>query len=293
MQCEITRWAKLCSLAALLGLLALPGCANRYGMSADRNNMLPSTHVMRDASPVPPHVPRELDLQPQPPYVVEPGDVLLVTSTDLDSPVRLPGDQPVLPDGSITLGRYGRPVVAGRTLDEIEAIVRSLVLARTTGPVSISVRLASRQSTVYYVIGEVNSPGAFPLIGRETVLDGILAAGGLCDRASIGNIILSRPTRPGECRIVLPVCYREIVQLGDTTTNYQLQPGDRIFVPGKTAWEDLLHSQNENGPCGGCQVPCSLDHEAVGRPSQAVHLTPNGLGRPTPIPHFGPTEYSP
>ena len=35
------------------------------------------------------------------------------------------------------------------------------------------------------------------------------------------------------------MCYRQIVQLGDTTTNYQLQPGDRIYVPGKGFWENL------------------------------------------------------
>jgi protein involved in polysaccharide export with SLBB domain len=94
------------------------------------------------------------------------------------------------------------------------------------------------------------------LNGRETVLDGILIAGGLNDRASRRDIIVSRPTRPGDCRVVLPVCYREIVQLGDTTTNYQLLPGDRIFVPSKSSWEDLLGCRHESAPCGNCQVPC-------------------------------------
>jgi polysaccharide export outer membrane protein len=245
------RWLAL----PVLLLLAGGGCSsNRLTMFPERHNMLESTRQMRETSAIPINVPRELDKHVLPPYVVEPGDVLLVASTDLDSPVRLPGDQPVLPDGTIALGRYGRVVVAGKTLDEIEAIVRALVQAQN--PASISVRLASRQSTVFYVVGEVNSPGAFPLSGRETVLDGILMAGGLNDRASRRDIVVSRPTRPGECRIVLPVCYREIVQLGDTTTNYQLQPGDRIFVPSKPFCEDLLGCRHESAPCGKCQAPC-------------------------------------
>ena len=49
--------------------------------------------------------------------------------------------------------------------------------------------------------------GSFALQGRETVLDGIIAAGGLNDKASRNNIILSRPTPPDGCRLVLPICY--------------------------------------------------------------------------------------
>ena len=163
-----------------------------------------------------------------------------------------------MPDGTITLGPYGRPIVAGKSLDEIEAMIRALVTIQTKEPARIAVRLVSRQSKVFYVLGEVNAPGAFPLSGRETVLDGILMAGGLNDRASRRDIILSRPTRPDDCRIVLPVCYREIVQIGDTTTNYQLAPGDRIFVPSKTRREDVRGCRRDSGPCDRCQVPCSL-----------------------------------
>jgi protein involved in polysaccharide export with SLBB domain len=233
------------------------GCgSNHFTLFPERHNMLESTWQVRQATPIPPNVPRELDKHVLPPYLVEPGDVLLVTASDFDSPVRLPGDQPVLPDGTISLGRFGRPIVAGKTIEEIEAIVRGLVQGQNRDPGPITVRLVSRQSKVFYVLGEVNAPGAYPLSGRETVLDGIIAAGGLNDRASRRDICLSRPSHPDQCRMVLPVCYREIVQLGDTTTNYQLAPGDRIFVPSRTPWEDLFGCRHEKAPCGECQVPC-------------------------------------
>jgi protein involved in polysaccharide export with SLBB domain len=248
-----TRWP-----AYLLLLLCAAGCSgNRFTLFPERHNMLESTRSVREGTVIPHDVPRELDKHVLPTYLVEPGDVLLVTASDLDSAVRLPGDQPVLPDGTISLGHYGRPVVAGRSIEEIEAIVRELVKAKSGNTAPISVRLVSRQSKVFYVLGEVNAPGSFPLSGRETVLDGIIAAGGLTERASRQDIVLSRPTRPDECRVVLPVCYREIVQLGDTTTNYQLAPGDRIFVPSKSAREDLLGCRHENPPCGKCQTPCT------------------------------------
>jgi protein involved in polysaccharide export with SLBB domain len=234
------------------------------GCSSGPNNsfLFPQGHRLTDQAravrqPVPPaEIPRELDKRVAPPYVVEPGDVLLVHAVNLDSPVRLPGDQPVLPDGTIQLGVYGSLLVAGRTTAEIETEVNQRIRAQTKDAGPVTVRLVTRDSKVYYVLGEVNAPGAFPLKGRETVLDGIVAAGGLTQGASRRNIILSRPTQPNSCRVVLPVCYANIVQLGDTTTNYQLEAGDRIYVPTRTICEQLFHSQGETPACCGPQAPC-------------------------------------
>jgi protein involved in polysaccharide export with SLBB domain len=246
-----------------LGLAGLvpAGCSltpgNRLTFFPEGHPLLDSVKELRRAASEPLPLPRELQKQVLPPYTVEPGDVLLVQPADLESTVRIPGDQPVLPDGTISLGRYGRILVAGKTVDEIEAAVRAAVQAQVKDVGPITVRVVTRVSKVFYVLGEVNAPGSYPLTGRETVLDAILAAGGLNDRASRRNIILSRPTSPDSCRVVLPICYREIVQLGDTTTNYQIAPGDRIFVPTRTMHEDLHHSRPECPPCGRPQVPCT------------------------------------
>jgi hypothetical protein len=90
--------------------------------------LFPSGHQLTDAAkavrqPEPVALPRELDKQILAPYIVEPGDVLLVLPASLESPVRLPGDQPVILDGTINLGEYGQPVVAGKTVAEIESLV--------------------------------------------------------------------------------------------------------------------------------------------------------------------------
>jgi protein involved in polysaccharide export with SLBB domain len=235
---------------------------NQLTFFPEGNRLLDSTKAVRVAGSGLQPLARELDKVPLPNYVIEPGDVLLVQPVDLDSPIRLPSDQPVLPDGTISLGRYGRLLVAGRTVEEVESSVRSLVGNQANYVSPIAVRIVSRTSKVFYVVGEVNAPGAFPLTGRETVLDGILAAGGLTHRASRRNLILSRPTRPDSCRVVLPICFQEIVQLGDTTTNYQLNPGDRIFVPTRSFTEDFFRIKSECTPCGGPQVPCLLPEDS-------------------------------
>jgi polysaccharide biosynthesis/export protein len=246
--------------AALLwaAAVAAVGCES-LGLSAPANQLLPVTKEIRNSAPMPPPVPRELAKELHPAFVVEPGDVLLVQPADLDAPLRLPPDQTVFADGTIDLGVYGRPVVAGKILVQIEAEVKELINAKEKAKeaIGVTVRLIGRNSKVYYVLGEVNAPGAFPITGRETVLDGIVAAGGITRRASEQNVVLSRPTPPEGCRVVYPVCYTNIVQLGDTTTNYQLQPGDRIYVPGRGMLESLLPKRcQKGGPCSGPQVAC-------------------------------------
>jgi polysaccharide biosynthesis/export protein len=252
------------------------GCSNILGLRAPGNRLTDEAKALRSAYPEPLPLPRELDKRIAMPFLVEPGDVLLVQPANLESPVRLPGDQTVLPDGTIQLGRYGQLVVAGKTILQIEADTRAQIEAQEKNAGPITVRLVTRVSKVYYVLGEVNAPGAFPLQGRETVLDAILAAGGLNEKASRKFITLSRPTPPDGCRVVLPICYNDIVQIGDTSTNYQIASGDRIFVP--TRGHDGCGRKNICPPCGRPQVPCP---------------PPEGCPAPPPIAGTSPAPFMP
>lgn len=247
------------------------GVAQSLGFAPPQHRLTDQTRQVLQSTPSPAPLPKELAKALLPEYVVEPGDTLLVVPVDLDSPVRLPGDQTILQDGTIELGVYGRPVVAGKTVAVIEQELNKRIEAyyqkQKLPPgenfadlhLAVTVRLVGRVSKVFYVLGEVNSPGAYPLSGRETVLDGIIAGGGITSRASTDKILLSRPTPPDGCRITLPICYDNIVQLGDTSTNYQLMPGDRIFV-GSSGLLDGLKEFNKKAcrACGLASVPC--DH---------------------------------
>ncbi|MBP3956178.1 SLBB domain-containing protein [Gemmata sp. G18] len=243
-----------------LMLIVVTGCSTvgeSLGFSTPTNPLNKNAKAVRDTAPVPAPVPRELAMSLLAPHVVEAGDTLLVQPVELDAPVRLPPDQPVQPDGTIDLGQYGRPVVAGKTLPEVEVQVRDAIKSKEKNAVAVTVRLLARPGKVFYVLGEVNAPGAFPITGHDTVLSAITQAGGPTRRSSPQNIIVARPSAPDGCRTVLPVCYTNIVQLGDTSTNYQILPGDRIFVPSKGTFEDLFGGHfNRGGPCNGPQVSC-------------------------------------
>lgn len=246
--------------AVCLLLTSFVGCSATGGtltlFPAGHDLLSVTKDVRRSPSRFSP-IPRELEKTVLSTYVVQCGDGLVIEPGSLESPLRFPTDQTVLADGTIDLGKYGRLIVAGKSVEQIEADVDAAISAVEKRAAPVNVRLVNPTSAVYYVLGEVNSPGSFPLIGRETVLDAILAAGGLSDKASPCDIIVARPTPPGSCRIVLSVCYRHIVQLGDTSTNYQIMPGDRVYVATRTLCEQLLPIHKHKCPlCNGMQCPC-------------------------------------
>ncbi|WP_442507095.1 polysaccharide biosynthesis/export family protein [Novipirellula sp. SH528] len=242
----------------LLLITPLAGCS-ALGLS-----LFPTGHYLTEQteevlkrSPSTAKLPRELNRTVVAAHYLEPGDVLLIETVKLDSDVRLPADQHVMADGSIDLGGYGRVVVAGLTLEDAEALVEQTLVEEGEEATKINIRLLEAMHR-FYVLGEVNSPGSYPLTGFETVLDGILAAGGLTSDAAPCKLLLARPTTSHSCRVTLPVCYREITQMGDTATNYQLQPGDRIYVASRTFCEELMFWQATQtcDRCCKCQTAC-------------------------------------
>ncbi len=260
----------------------LPGCSGLGELTLfPRGNwLLEGTRDVRHGLSKSAPIPRELEKTVLPAYPIEPGDTLLIEPVDLDSPLRLPADQTVLLDGTIDLLELGRPVVAGLTVEQIEAEINALVQADDPEAGAVNVRLINPQGAVYYVLGEIAAPGAYPLVGRETVLDGILTAGGLTERSSPCNIVLARPTPPKSCRVVLPICYRRITQLGDTSTNYQLKPGDRIYVATRSAWDGF---HRDSCPlCEDLDCPCPPEKTTEGYPGAALlfpHGFAHGIGR--------------
>lgn len=280
-------------LVVFASLLGFSGCGTAPGgglaLFPDTHKLLTVTKQIRNAAPQPAPVPRELQKTVVPAYIIEPGDVLVVEPITLDSPLRFPADQTVLLDGTIDLGRFGRLAVAGMTVEqaetEVETIIRGSDVKYQDEPLTaeqseINVRLMAPNAALYYVLGEVNSPGFYPLIGRETVLDAILTAGGLSDRASKSNIVLTRASHPGDCRTVLPVCWNQIIQLGDSTTNYQIMPGDRIFVATEGCCEDLCTS------C--CGRDCKTCERCQCMTGDCPPATPPPVSYGLPLPYAAP-----
>ena len=95
--------------------------------------------------------------------------------------------------------------------------------------IRVFVDIASYNSQVYFVQGDVGSPGRLPVTGKETILDAMNYAGGLVPTAEPSDIHLYRPARGGKPAKDYPVDFLAILR-GDAGANLQIFPGDRIVV---------------------------------------------------------------
>ena len=143
------------------------------------------------------------------------------------------GEHLVRQDGTVSLGVYGEVPVAGLTLMQARAAIESYLSHFMVDP-EVNVDVLAYNSKVYYVIVDGGGFGEsvirLPITGNETVLDAIANIEGLPEISS-KKMWIARPAPGGfgEAQI-LDVHWRAIAAEGITTTNYQLLPGDRLYV---------------------------------------------------------------
>jgi len=146
---------------------------------------------------------------------------------------QIAGEHLVGPDGTINLGTYGTVYVTGMTLAEAKAAIERHLSAHLDAPL-VSVDVFAYNSKVYYIITEGAGFGdnvaRFPVTGNETVLDAVSQINGL-SKLSSKDVWIARPAPSGMgCDQLLPVDIEAIMKGGATATNYQIMPGDRVFI---------------------------------------------------------------
>jgi polysaccharide export outer membrane protein len=209
-------------------------------------------HGGMDFPGVIPDAPGEMSPILLPSYIIGPPDVLQIDSLKglVTQPVR--GPHLVRPDGTVGIGAYGSATVAGLTIPQAREEIAKVIHSRLDQKVvklqqvidDLSVDVLAYNSKVYYVITDGGGYGEqvvrLPVTGNETVLDAISLISGLPPVASKKHIWIAR-RNPGmggsEAR--LPVDWIGITQRGEATTNYQVMPGDRIYVKA-----DRWHTAN-------------------------------------------------
>jgi polysaccharide export outer membrane protein len=188
------------------------------------------------------HLPREMFKVSHGPYIIEPPDILLVEAAPLsflDGPTlmeqRISGEHLVRPDGTVGLGIYGSVRVAGLTMDEAQTAIQDHLKKALKIKINpkVNVDVFAYNSKAYYIISDNAGYGQpvvrLPFTGNETVLDAIGQIGGLPAAASKKKIWIARPG-PDHHIQTLPVDWKGITQDGRVATNYQLFPGDRIYI---------------------------------------------------------------
>jgi protein involved in polysaccharide export with SLBB domain len=164
------------------------------------------------------------------PYTLQPGDQLEVHHVlDPDYSALVV----VAPDGTINVPGIASPVVArGQTIDELGHVLdRQYRQASLLKSPFFSLNLKSFGSLQIFIGGEVQRPGYLELTGgNRTLLQVIMAAGGLADTARRKEVIVLRTVGGGRTEI-FSVDLSRVISGEDLTQNVRVQPLDVVYVP--------------------------------------------------------------
>lgn len=166
---------------------------------------------------------------------IAPGDVLGISYNNTEDPSKSEGNPfAVGPDGTIQIVSQGRKSrVAGLTFAEAKSAIQQDI-----GVSNVTVTMLRPRNAYFYVIVENTGDDddrmlRFPYRGAETVLDVLFKIEELppLERADVS---IFQPSIDGNSAPrSFPVSWKAIASGQDTSTNYQILPGDRIFVREK------------------------------------------------------------
>lgn len=159
-------------------------------------------------------------------YVIGPLDTVSIVvwrNPDLTTSV------PVRPDGRITTPLAEDVQAIGRTPSDLARDVEK-VLSKYIRDPAVTVVVTGFQGPYNQqvrVIGEAAKPAALPYRNGMTLLDAMIAVGGLTDFANGNGAVLVRASDKRQYAVRL----RDLIGRGDIGANVELLPGDVIIIP--------------------------------------------------------------
>jgi polysaccharide biosynthesis/export protein len=158
-------------------------------------------------------------------YRLQPGDVVTISvwkEKDLET------EALVRPDGGLSFPLVGDVDAAGRTIEDVRAILAQRLKPFIPDPVvTVAVKLIGGNHI--YVIGKVNKPGDFPFSTPVDVMQALSMAGGATPFASLNDIVILR--RQNGKERVLRFRYGDVMRGRSLAENVVLESGDTVVVP--------------------------------------------------------------
>lgn len=160
-------------------------------------------------------------------YVIGAGDninIIVWRNPELSMSV------PVRPDGKISTPLIDEMVAQGKNSTEVareiekklSAIVRdpvvTVIVTSFVGPYSEQIR----------VVGEAAKPQALPFKQKMTILDVMIAVGGLTDFAAGNDATILRSSEGNK---QYSVRLKDLLKRGDVSANVEMRPGDILIIP--------------------------------------------------------------
>jgi len=170
-------------------------------------------------------------------YIVGPQDVLAIALYDQKD---LSGKYTVEADGTFTFPLIGRVKAGGLTLRDVEEALRIKLSDGFFKNPQVSVAVEQYRSQRVFVMGEVRSPGPYPLVGDMTLIEALARAGSTTEHAAgealivrsgdagrtAGPVLPEQPSAADVIRVDI-----KALQSGRLSSNAALRDGDTIFVP--------------------------------------------------------------
>jgi polysaccharide export outer membrane protein len=192
-------------LAAGLMALTLAGCASAPAPIAVKEDSLPSKD-----------------------YLIGPGDTLNVV---VWRNPEVSGSMQVRPDGKITTPLVEDLQASGKTPTELARDIEKALAKFIQQPVVTVVvtGFVGNYNEQVRVIGQAAKPQALPYRRDMSLMDVLIAVGGVTEfasgnRASVIRTIDGKQTR-------MPVRLHDLIKEGDISANMMMRPGDVLVIP--------------------------------------------------------------
>lgn len=164
-------------------------------------------------------------VQTRPDYRIGIGDVLSIRTWKEED---LSFDEvQVRNDGKITFPLLDDIPAEGRTTVELKNAIQKMLKDYVEAP-SVTVTLVNPVSQRYYILGEVQQVGEYPLVKKLTVVQAFALAQGFTEWASKDKIILYR--RDNGKEVMIKIDYDDIAK-GRLKQDIHLKADDIIIVP--------------------------------------------------------------
>ncbi len=202
------------ALAAVAGALALAGCST----SGSTGNQLPAASFVGTESEVGDK------------YIIGALDELTVfvwRNPELGAKVQ------VRPDGRITTPLITDMTAVGKTPAVLAEDIKKVLAQYIEDPL-VSVMVDKFQGTFSQqirIVGATETPASLPYRGNMTLLDAMIAVGGLSEFAAGDKARLVRQDKATGRQTEYDLKIARLLKKGDTRANVKLEPGDVIIIP--------------------------------------------------------------
>jgi polysaccharide export outer membrane protein len=160
-------------------------------------------------------------------YIIGPEDLLEISVfglPEMNKTVR------VSAEGTIVLPLLRSIQAEGYTQKELEERIANLLAEKYVQNPQVSIFIKEHKSRQVAILGAVEKPGFYELIGKRTILDIIALSGGISENAG-KELLLIRRSSANKADLTYKINLEELFSRGNPALNKTLQEGDVINVP--------------------------------------------------------------